>query len=331
MNLHWRVGAAARFFWTPDGVPSSAPDVVVAGVATKTLAPLRTAATVDGVSAGGDVLTLSASLSASSRGLVARAGTAVLDLGADGVHVVRIARFASATTVVLDVPLPPVSSAAAGSLDWNVWYADFTSGEVGAAVNRNVAWRIDWTRDLGADHPGEPATDSGLIDIVRRPFDTGLTDAKLYAHVPSLRSALPSGQSDWSEARAVGLEMLTERLLEGVLPASNYVDQLDGRQFSRCHALYTAAVALAGSRAAGYDRDEKTWLERADQCVDAKKGRLTWLDADDDGVVDDNEAGGAAASVDNLTRTLWADDSANYSAEDWTVAGGTRRSVGGDR
>ena len=331
MKTWWQTGAAARFFWTPDGVPASAPDVAVTGVATKALAPLRAAATVDSVSADGVVLTLSASLAASSRGLVSRAGSAVLDLGADGVHIVRVQRFATATTVVLDAPLPPVSSTASGSLDWNVWYADFTSGEVGAAVARNTLWRIEWTRDLGADHPGEPMTDSGLIDIVKRPFGTGLTDAKLLAHVPAFRSAMPSGQSDWSEARGIGLEMLCERLAETVLPATAHVDQLDGRQFARCHALYTAAVVLGGMRGAGYDRDEQTWIERADACVDAKKSRLTWLDLDDDGVVDDGETAGAGATLGDFTRTLWTHDTANFVASEWTTALGTRRAVDGDR
>ncbi|MCA9557066.1 MAG: hypothetical protein KC583_00770, partial [Myxococcales bacterium] len=80
-----------------------------------------------------------------------------------------------------------------------------------------------------------------------------------------------------------------------------------------------------------YDRDEQTWIERADACVDAKKSRLTWLDLDDDGVVDDGETAGAGATLGDFTRTLWTHDTANFVASEWTTALGTRRAVDGDR
>lgn len=329
--IWWRAGAAARFYWRPDGKPASAPDVTVAGAATVTLAPVRAAATVSSVSSDRTTLTLSASLAASSRGLVGTEGVCILDLGADGVHEVVVDYFTAGNQVVLSTPLPPVSSSASGTLDWNVWYADFTAGQVGASVRRKVLWSIPWTRDLGTDHPGEPDHDSGLLDIVHRPPHTGLDDRRLLAHVPALRQRTPTGANGWSDVRDIGMEMLVERLREMVLTSTQYVDQLDVTQFARCHALYAASVVLDG-QAVGYgQQDGETWRERADKCVDSKANNLLWLDADDDGAVDDGETGASGETLADFTRTLWTDDTTNFAAADWTVASGRRRSVLDDR
>ena len=330
--IWWRTSAAARFYWRPDGKPAAAPDVTVAGAGTKTLAPLRAAATVTAVSADRMTLTLSASLAASSRGLVGSEGVCILDMGADGVHEVVVDYFATGTTVVLSTPLPGVSSTAAGTLDWNVWYADFTAGEVGAAVNRGALWSVPWTRDLGTDHPGEPDHDSGVLHIVHRPPHTGLDDRRLLAHVPGLRQRTPTGASGWADVRDIGFEMLVERLRETVLTTAQHVDQLDCTQFARCHALYAASVVLDGQAAGGFGGgDGETWRERADKCVDAKATNLLWLDADDDGAVDSGETGAAGGTLADFTRSLWTSDSTNFDSTEWTVASGVRRGVRDDR
>jgi len=304
----YKTSRAARFFWRPDGLPASAPDVVITGVGTHTLAPLRVAATVSSVSADGTTLTLSASLAATSRGLVGEGGTAVLDLGADGVHHVRLSHFATGTTVVLAEPLPPVSATAAGALDWNTWYADVGAGDVPAVATRNVLWSVTWSRDLGADAQPEPSYDDGFVDFVPRPFRTGLTDEDVYRVAPMLRGRLPAGWSSLEGWRDVALCELTEIIEAELLDSTQYVDMLLGEQFIRCHALLTAAVVADGLGLAGTARPDPDWRTLATECIARAGGNLRWLDADGDGVVDAGETGADARTPDAL-RSRWTTDS----------------------
>lgn len=307
--LHFEKGQAARFFWRPDGLPAAAPDVVFGSPisTSKTLAKLRTDGTVASVGADLITVTLSVGIGASSRGLIGQEGMAFLDLGQAGLFPVRVAAFDSATVVRLSTRLPYAPGAgAAGSLIWNIWYADLDADEVGATVARRVPWSIRWTQSEGADHPGEPRHDRGLVDVVSVPFSTGVTDEDLLTLVPLLAQMVPPGQRSHAPQIAMaGRELVG--WLEEALPADRFLDMVDGSQFELTHALLAAHYVLNGHRSVGYGRPDVDFRRDAAVEFNRQVKRIRWLDVDSDGVVDTGETDVGLGSAAPTPSAYWTE------------------------
>lgn len=307
MNPQFEKGQSARFFWTPDALPSAAPDVVFGTPisVTKTLGKLRADAVVASIGADLLTITLDPGVGATSRGLVGQEGVAFLDLGQAGLFPVRIAAFDSATVVRLTEPLPYApGTGAAGVLAWNIWYADLDADEVGDAVSRRVSWSIRWTEREGADHPGRLRHDRGLVDVVTVPFSTGVTNETLLTLVPLLSRLVPGRQRSWMPQIQMALAELVG-WLEELLPATRFVDMLDGTQFGLVHAQLAAHYVLQGHRSVGYSRPDVDFQADARAEFNRQAKRLRWLDADGDGVVDDGETDGSGHAAPGTPSSLW--------------------------
>ncbi|RTL21337.1 MAG: hypothetical protein EKK55_16350 [Rhodocyclaceae bacterium] len=299
-------GAAWRFYWRATAKPTAAPDVVFGAPlsVTKTLTPLRAAGTVASVAADLRTITLNPAIGASSRGLVGDEGAAWLDLGQGGQFPVRVATFTSSTVLVLAEPLPTRPGNGTGTIHWLTYYANLTSGEVGADVARRVPWRVQWTAYEGADHQGEPRHDQGLLDVVTTPFSTGVGHEAVLDLVPMLADMVPARQRSWERQVQIALREVVG-WIEEALPRGRFVDQLAGDQFALVHALLAAHHILQGHRSVGYRRDEVDFYADAKLEFARQAKRLRWLDGNSDGVVDEGETDVPAGAYAAVPTSLW--------------------------
>lgn len=308
-------GAPWRFFWIPALRPKTAaavpPDPAEPFVdfgapisAAIELSPIAAPVAVDNVASDRKTITFSAPIGAAAGLIAEHGGAAWLDLGGAYQGAVTVETILDPTTAVLAEALPFDTGTAGGSLEWRVWYADLTAEKVGDAVARRVRWSVSWESDPGADHPGAPYLDRGLVDIVRRPFDTGLTSGLLVESFPLFRGTLPAGQTSFEPQIRAGLRELLGRI-EVRLPEGAFLDQLDGGQFQNAHALFTAHVIARSFRGATYDVDYD-FLQEAYASLNRQFKRLRWLDTDDDGVVDAGETDLRPGRVVGHTASSWA-------------------------
>lgn len=323
------VGQAHRFFWQPaDGYPDVAPTLTVRFAAADVavvLAAVRASDPITAVAADRRQLTTSSgTLGAALRGLISDyGGQAWLDGAGDFQAPVRVLRLIStaANSSVLELaePLPHgVNVVGTWALRWNLWSGQIAAGDVGAAVQRGVRWSIPWTRRQGTDLPGEVVQDQGFLDIVRSPFATGLTDVRLETLVPGLARMVPGGQSSWAPQRDMALEEL-EAILAERLPATRYPDQLLGPQCQLAHALLTAAMVLRGHAALGTDRAAAAlaYSEQADAEIERILRRPTWIDLDEDGVVDAGETDIDQTAAADLVGGFFGGEDSDFESDDF--------------
>jgi len=293
MNIKLRKGKPNRFFWSPEEKPLNPPELSIrfpSGPQLFPLSALRADVAVSAVGADGQTLTLADAVGGNSRGLVgSRGGAAWLDLGSAGIFAVQVLTFTETDEVYLSEPLPHTISGASGTLSWNLWSAELTALEVGSSTLRGVPWSIDWIAYLGEDYPNGYRYEEGLLDIVRRPFETGLTGRALVERYSFLASQVPTRQSSWQIQVEDALGDLVD-LIRDELPTGRYEDDVDGHPFQHVHSLLTLALIVQGHQLAGYDRSPTELLDQADDALQRilKRG-LPWVDINDDGVVDDNE------------------------------------------
>jgi hypothetical protein len=132
--------------------------------------------------------------------------------------------------------------------------------------------------------------DSGLLDVVKSPFSTGVGHEDVLALVPLLAKQVPERQRSWEPQVALAFDDLVGRLEAALQPhTGRFVDMVDGRQFALAHALLTAHKIMQGHRAAGYRRDEVDFKEEFDLEFASQSKRLRWIDLDGDGVVGTGE------------------------------------------
>lgn len=309
-----QIGRDHVFVYRPRHLPAAAPTLTVASsagaLASVALTQVRAAANVTAVAADGSSVTTNAT-GAAERGLIGdNGGTAWLDLGAHGQFPVRVLRVTAAGVAVLGADLPRgIPTTATGTLDWNVWHTTILAATLGASVDRTAYWSVDYTADLGADHPGETEHDDGPMRIVRRPFATGLDHHRLVTLIPSLPGRVPQGCESYQPVIDT-VDMLT--VVEEQLGRDEFADQLLGAQWVRAHALLVAAHLAEVGWAQGLDPE--SFRVEAYKEIARIKRRIQWLDADDDGVVDAEESPLPPASVVGLTASHAATLLAEYDA-----------------
>lgn len=315
LTTQLEAGAPWRFFWIPALRPKTAaaapPDpaepFVDFGAPISTavaLTQLGAAVAVDSVGSDRKTISFSAPVGAAAGLIAEHGGAAWLDLGGAFQGAITVETILDPTTAVLAEALPFDTGDAGGSLEWRIWYADLTAEQVGDAVARRVRWSVSWESDPGADHPGAPYLDRGLVDIVRRPFDTGLTSGLLVESFPLFRGTIPAGQTSFEPQIRAGLRELLSRI-EVRLPEGAFLDQLDGEQFQNAHALFTAHVIARSLRSATYDIDYD-FLAEARAAVERQFKRLRWLDSDDDGEIGPGETDRRPGRVIGHAASSWA-------------------------
>jgi|21_taG_2_1085346.scaffolds.fasta_scaffold02415_4 hypothetical protein len=212
---------------------------------------------------------------------------------------------------VLAEPLPHgIPTGATGTLYHNRWSCTLNAGAIGADVIRSGFWQIDWASDYdigGTNIPGRTHTDRGRLRVVRAPFETGLTSMRLLTMVPALESTRPANRDSWQEL-IEDIDIIGA--VEERLPSNRYADQTLGEQWMRSHALLVAAHIAEVGFAPNVDAERMRAL--ADEELARQARRIHWLDADDDGAIDDGEAAIAGTSLISLTVSSGADTTTNY-------------------
>lgn len=204
---------------------------------------------------------------------------------------VRVMRMVSQTeaafVVELSEPLPH-AIATGGALAWQVWSATRTAP---ATIQGPVRYAVSWEGVVDGLTAPDPIVDEGLLWIVRAPFSTGLTSARLVASSPWLAQHVPPGQSSWAPQIEIALDTLIQRVV-AILPEGRTIQDVAGGQFRNAHAMETRLLVMRGLQEAGANRrDQIEQLERdiAAELDRIGKAGVDWVDTDGDGVVDAGE------------------------------------------
>lgn len=204
------------------------------------------------------------------------------------VRVLRVVSQSSETfTVELSEPLPH-AIATGGVLVWQVWSAVRTAP---GTLQGPVRWAVAWEGNVDGDAMPDAAIDEGLLYIVRAPFSTGLTSARLVASSPWLAQHVPPGQSSWAPQIEIAQDTLIQRVV-AILPEGRTIQDVSGGHFRNAHAMETRLLVMRGLQEAGANRrDQIEQLERdiAAELDRIGKAGVDWVDADGDGVVDAGE------------------------------------------
>lgn len=208
----------------------------------------------------------------------------------------------AAGTLALAEPLPHAVAIVSGCLlDWLLFYAVIPAGHIGTSALRHVRWSLAHGPQIGGVIPSI-ARAQGLLHVVKAAFDTGLSDGALVALIPALAQMVPAGQSTWGLQRRIAEEQLVSEI-RGRLPAGSYEDDVAGPQFLLAHAYLSAALAQDGRAAMGVEGAQAgadAMRARAADEIDRCFRRLSWVDADRDGVVDESETDIAQRSLAGL-------------------------------
>ena len=204
------------------------------------------------------------------------------------VRVMRMVSQSEATFVVeLSEPLPH-TIATGGALAWQVWSATRAAP---ATIQGPVRYAVSWEGVVDGLTAPDPIVDEGLLYIVRAPFSTGLTSARLVASSPWLAQHVPPGQSSWAPQIEIAQDTLIQRVV-AILPEGRTIQDVAGGQFRNAHAMETRLLVMRGLQEAGANRrDQIEQLERdiAAELDRIGKAGVDWVDTDGDGVVDAGE------------------------------------------
>ena len=302
------IGQAYPVIYRPERLPAAAPSMVLEANGQTSTVNLTAVASPFAVKVTG-YSTLSAPDGgpaldpASLRGITGEsAGDAFLDLGAEGTYAVRV-KGVTSTVVRLDDQMPSLPVNATGTLHPNVYSGTLASGALGAEVDRAGRWYVRYTTDDGDDAPGEAVTDAGPLRVVRFRFGTGLSDATMRRD-PRLPSQVPHGANSWSEMIRSTLPTLMgdiEQVLSGT--TRGYADRTLGAQWRFAHGLLVVAELVeagimadpANVQTIGVDGPPNTARNRYMHELRRVAARVEWVDADDDGEIDEGESQAGAA------------------------------------
>lgn len=206
---------------------------------------------------------------------------------------VRVLRMVSQTEeafiVELSEPLPH-AIATGGAVVWQVWQATMTAP---AAVQGPVRWSVEWESVADGLVIDGSDVDEGLLYIVRAPFSTGLTSARLVASSPWLAQHIPPGQSSWAPQIEIALDTLIQRVV-AILPEGRTIQDVSGGQFRNAHAMETRLLVMRGLQEAGANRRDQ--IDQLERDITAELDRIAkagveWVDVNGNGAVDAGETG----------------------------------------
>ena len=225
-----------------DGV---ALDLLVAlnsGSLTISLTKIHDQVAVTGTSSDRRTLTAPAVTALGARGAQGHYGKAWIVSDSDGAMPCLVTRVVDGE-ITLAEPLPR-DIVGDGKIQWATWYANLSGSTVGAAEARNVEWSVDYPALYGLDLPNQEERSTGLLSVVRRPFQTGLTTEALLDIYPDLAdSKARRAQGLEGPIRAAEDQMIT-RLRDLLLERGLYEDDLPGSSMRLSHAQLAAAIVL---------------------------------------------------------------------------------------
>jgi hypothetical protein len=225
-------------------------------------------------------LTLSASASASGR-IGARSGRAFLSTDEDGLFLVTVDRIDGTTAILADLVPRGLALTSSASLVWAGY--EFTIPSADTATRGMIAWTVNYTSD--EDPNDRSLLASNVIEVVRRPFDTGLTHSDLVAKMPQLGDMIPRRQQDLSEQIAAALEELVLYIRDDLLEDQTEDDIFNQHIFIEAHRYLSASRVY--EMTAQLDIAER--MSSRAMTLFQKAMRQLTIDTDDDGLIDSDE------------------------------------------
>ncbi len=281
-----RVGVDGTFVWSaPVPGVAVAPALTIThptlGALTPAMTQVAAALVVSAISSDRRTLTVT---DLAFDGIAGNRGRGYLVVPNDGTFPCEIVRWDGTTGILAD-PLPrTISLTEAATFMWADWNATLPAADVTSAVARSMLWTITYTGQEGTSLPTFAGEDSGLLHVVRVPFNTGLTTHKLYSACPELRARSPRAQSGHEEQIEAAKSELVLRLRSDLAATGRSEDGVLGAALMPAHMALTEHYLTEGAKA-------DTLRERYERLYGLALDSAPWVDEDGDGVVDDGETG----------------------------------------
>jgi len=179
------------------------------------------------------------------------------------------------------------------SIDWNLWTATLTVAAHGDLLNtarRSIPATIGYTRDTDGG-PTMTGTHDFVVHVVRRPFETGVTDGHLFELIEAFGFMVPESQQGFGPQILSAKAFLVERLRAKGLDE----DRANGGDFAEIHKRLAVAEVLQAHASIGADRFEAAnfYRSQGESLLKDRLRDLSWYDSDGDGQVDAGETGKA--------------------------------------
>lgn len=174
------------------------------------------------------------------------AGPGFLRTRTGKVFAVKIEQITELGTAILEEPISEIilfDSNWQGELEFASWYADLDT--VANIPRKNMNWQVFF--ETGDNEvPDTEIVDSGIVQVVRRPFTTGLSHEKLLGYFPYLIQRMPDRQGSLApQIEAAENELVN--LIRGEVRAKGWnEDNIEGSYFESAHAYLTASLVLFG-------------------------------------------------------------------------------------
>jgi hypothetical protein len=231
---------------------------------------------------GADRRTLTLSAPATAASLVGVGpGRAWLITAEDGYLGVTIVRVDGTTAILGDVLPRDLALSAPATLAWAGY--EYTIPAADTATRGIINTTVAYTT---AEAPiPRLRVQKGTVEVVRRPFDSGLTHSSLVSAMPQLADMVPRRQQDLSPQVEAALEELQLYVRDDLLADQTEDDIFNPEIFLEAHRYLAAARVY--EMVAQLDVAERM-RERALALFDRAMRQLT-LDTDDDGIIDSDE------------------------------------------
>jgi len=316
-----RLGSDTFFPWeapqpVKDGVALTLDVALTSGTLNINLTKIHDQVAITGTSSDRRTLTAPAVTAAGARGAQGRFGNAWVVSDSDGAMECKIVRVIDGE-ITLAEPLPR-AIVGDGKIQWATWYANLSGSTVGAVAARNVEWSVDYPALYGLDLPNQEERSTGLLSIVRRPFDTGVTTETVLDLFADLSDLVPRRAQGFKGPVKAAEEQMVARLRSLLLERGLYEDDVPGSSMRLSHTLLAAAFitedsnperSLSLREQAAAQMDEE--LRRV--CLDEEDGAAEQADEAITGSIPPAVGGSSTPSA-SIT-TGWASGSAD--AELW--------------
>ena len=153
----------------------------------------------------------------------------------DTYYAVKVTRLGG-TTAILAEPLPrELALTSAATLDFASAYVDVPSTK---AVTGSYPYTLTYTDNLGS-----PQTESGILKVTPRPFNTGLDHDELVDRFPQLADMVPRRQSDLAPQISAALDEIILSVRDHVIADGATEDDVFNQgSFLSAHAYCAAAI-----------------------------------------------------------------------------------------
>ena len=266
-------GQGIRFVWTPNRPYTGTPSLTIGFSPTLSvnLAQLRSDVSVTAVAADRRTLTLSGAVSTQ---LEVDEVSAFLKTTRDTWCSVKVVRLGG-TTAILAEPLPrQIDLTTVATLNFGASFVDIASSY---AVKGLYTFFVTYTDEVSGVH-----TESGVIKVCARPFDTGLDHNQLVNQFPQLADMVPRRQSNHEPQIEAAERELILSIRDHLIPSGVTEDDIFNQgSFLMAHAYCASAIIYEASLKLDVAERSQSLLDIALRSVS--------LDLDGDGLIDDGE------------------------------------------